>query len=128
MLRSFSHVTIRSSDLDRTEHFYASVLGLRTGFRPAFTQPGLWLYIGDEALVHVVTGQAQAAAGHIDHFAFNAQGLTAFADRLRGAAQDFRIKRLPGNADWQLFTHDPDGTLIEIVFPAQELFNEDSLP
>jgi catechol 2,3-dioxygenase-like lactoylglutathione lyase family enzyme len=128
MLRSFSHVTVRSSDLARTEHFYASVLGLRAGDRPAFAQPGLWLYMDDEAVVHVVAGHGEAAAGRIDHFAFNAHGLTAFAERLRRTAQAFQVKRLPGNADWQLFTHDPDGTLIEIVFPAQESFNEDPLP
>jgi catechol 2,3-dioxygenase-like lactoylglutathione lyase family enzyme len=123
MLLSFNHVTVRSQDLERTERFYTAVLGLRSGWRPAFAQAGLWLYMGDAAAVHVLLANGEEAAGRIDHFAFNAQGLSGFLQRLKDVGQAYRLKRLPNDGDWQLFLHDPDGTLIEIDFPAHESTN-----
>ena len=54
-LEGILHLNIRcsTSDLPRIEKFYAEVVGLTKGYRPDFNNEGLWLYAGDEPLVHV---------------------------------------------------------------------------
>ena len=63
MLLSLGHVTVRSADIERTECFYCDLLGMRLGPRPAIAVPGRWFYIGDQAVLHVLPRQAEAASG-----------------------------------------------------------------
>ncbi len=122
MLLSLGHVTVRSADLQRTERFYCDLLGLRIGPRPAIPMPGRWLYIGDRAVLHVLPRQAEAAAsaggagGVVDHFAFDADDLPAFEQRLHAAGQAFEGRRLADSDTWQLFITDPDGARVELSF------------
>ena len=60
MLTSLHHVTVRSSDFERSERFYCGLLGLRAGPRPAFAVPGRWFYLGDSAVLHVLPTLAGA--------------------------------------------------------------------
>jgi catechol 2,3-dioxygenase-like lactoylglutathione lyase family enzyme len=57
-LSKLAHYSIRTSDLERSRHFYTRILGLREGFRPPFDFPGIWLYLGpDESeygVVHII--------------------------------------------------------------------------
>src|SRR5665213_3055251 len=87
------HYSIRTTRLDETRQFYVDVLGLSVGPRPPFNFPGVWLYNGDQAVVHVVAidpndrsglldylgtkaGDEDAqGTGTIDHVAFVATGL-----------------------------------------------------
>ena len=48
------HFTILTDNLETTEAFYNTILGLAVGTRPNFNFPGLWLYSGDAAILHVV--------------------------------------------------------------------------
>lgn len=120
MLLSLGHVTVRSADLERTERFYCDLLGMRIGPRPAIPLPGRWLYVGDQAVVHVLPRSAQVSkdvAGAIDHFALQAQDLPAFERRLQGAGQPFETRRLADTDTWQIFVTDPDGARVELNFP-----------
>ena len=47
------HATLRTHDLEGTRSFFEKVLGLETGYRPAFSFPGYWLYAGGEPVVLV---------------------------------------------------------------------------
>lgn len=127
MLLSLGHVTVRSTDFDRTERFYCGLLGMRVGPRPAIPVPGRWLYVGDVAVVHVLprvpsvaggagTDAASGAASTIDHFALDAQDRPAFEDRLRAAGQQFETRRLADSDIWQIFLFDPDGARVELSF------------
>ena len=119
MLLSLGHVTVRSADFDRTQHFYCDLLGLRNGPRPAIPVPGRWFYLGDNAVLHVLPrlqDSAAGAPGAVDHFALNAQDLPAFEQRLRDAGQAFECKRLADTDVWQLFLTDPDGARVELCF------------
>ena len=51
----FLHLNIRCSkeDLPAIEKFYGDVLGLKTGYRPNFTFGGVWLYDGEDPIIHV---------------------------------------------------------------------------
>lgn len=123
MLLSLGHVTVRSADFERTERFYCDLLGMRLGPRPAIPVPGRWLYVGDEAVVHVLPRTADAlprgqldAPGAFDHFALNAEDRPAVERRLRAAGQPFESRRLADSELWQIFLRDPDGVRVELCF------------
>jgi len=122
-LQGFSHVNVRCSegDLPRLEKFYAEALGLKPGNRPDFDFAGLWLYCGDEPLVHISarfpSGSfvKDAHNASIDHIAFKACGIAAFRRRLASFGIPFAEQNVEG-AGYQVFIHDPVGTRIELNF------------
>lgn len=119
MLRSLGHVTLLSADFERTERFYCDLLGLRVGPRPAIRVPGRWLYVGDEAVLHVLPRPAQPPPGAqqvVDHFALNADDRAGFEHRLQAAGQPFESRRLAQTDIWQIFLTDPDGARVELCF------------
>ena len=121
MLIGMDHYTIVSQDLERTQRFYREVLGLRAGDRPGFRFPGLWLYLDDQALVHVIgAAPARPADGVIDHVALMARGLSEWVARLDAADALYELKRQLGTGTWQLFVRDPDGARLEIAFDRSE--------
>ena len=105
MALTINHFSIRTDDLDACRRFYADVLGLTVGPRPAFPFPGLWMYRGDHgdvanAVVHIIgtdrtveqgldgyLGERDETklrgTGAIDHVAFFADGLATMLDHLR---------------------------------------------
>jgi catechol 2,3-dioxygenase-like lactoylglutathione lyase family enzyme len=120
LLLGLGHVTLRSANFDRTERFYCDVLGMRVGPRPRIPLPGRWLYVGDEAIVHVLPRAPQATdnatTGAVDHFALNARDWPAFEQRLRAAGVPFERKPLADTDVWQVFLVDPDGVRVELCF------------
>ena len=119
MLLSLGHVTVRSADFEHTERFYGDLLGMRLGPRPAIAVPGRWFYIGDQAVLHVLPRQAEAASGAegaIDHFALDADDLPAFERRLEVVGQPFESRRLADSDTWQIFLTGPDGARVELSF------------
>lgn len=119
MLTRLGHVTVLSTDLERTGHFYCGLLGLRPGPRPAIGLPGIWLYLGADAVVHVLPRQrtpAPEGEPAIDHFALVAHDRPAFEHRLSEAGVAFSSQRLADSDVWQVFVTDPDGARVELSF------------
>ena len=120
----FQHVNIRSADVERTRDFYVRVLGLRVGDRPPFSSIGYWLYLGNQAVVHLVQrGPADTAAdgsGNLDHVAFRGVDLDATRQTLRAAGIPFREAVVPRDNTVQIFVHDPDGIKLELNFEQTE--------
>jgi catechol 2,3-dioxygenase-like lactoylglutathione lyase family enzyme len=119
MLLSLGHVTLRSADFEATERFYCGLLGMHVGPRPAIALPGRWLYVGDDAVLHVLpplTANAPGAGTAFDHFALNAVDRPAFERRLRAAGEPFEARRLADTGTWQIFLRDPDGVRVELCF------------
>jgi len=119
------HVTIRVQP-DRVEAlraFYEDVLGLRTGARP-LTFPGVWLYVGEQAVVHVAgnlgEGEAPAPGGVFDHVAFRTRGLGDAKSRLDAAGIAWREVWRPEMGILQLVLHDPAGVKVELAFDPAE--------
>jgi catechol 2,3-dioxygenase-like lactoylglutathione lyase family enzyme len=121
------HYMVLSKDLEKTRQFYCDVLGLRTGPRPPFDFEGLWIYVGDVAVVHVAaqasyaeTGRltdgvtARHGSGSVDHIAFSATGYDDLVASFRRHGVTFRATQVPGSDLRQLFVLDPDGIQIEI--------------
>ena len=84
-LRNLNHVLVLVEDLDATRDFYVEVLGLEVGERPPFAFPGYWLYLDEQAVIHLASkdragngkreGAGADGTGAIDHIAFEATGL-----------------------------------------------------
>ena len=122
-ISGFQHVNIRcaESDLPAIEKFYGEVLGLKAGPRPSFPFNGLWLYDGDDPIVHV-SGRFPAGSivvdkhnGSVDHIAFRATGAVEFRKRLKKVGVYFEEQNIP-KAGYQVFLHDPVGTKLEFNF------------
>src|SRR5258708_28300055 len=77
-----NHFTVLTKDLDATRDFYVGILGLKEGYRPPLSFPGIWLYAGAQPVLHVVAGRPfpEPPAGVLDHMAFSASGLPAIAE------------------------------------------------
>ena len=119
------HVTIRvpPEAVEALRVFYEDVLGLRTGPRP-LKFPGVWLYAGDQAVVHVAgnlgDGEAPAPGGAFDHVAFRTRGLPDAKSRLTAAGVPCREVWRPELGILQLVLHDPAGVKVELAFDPPE--------
>jgi catechol 2,3-dioxygenase-like lactoylglutathione lyase family enzyme len=142
MTLTINHFSVRTTDLDATRQFYADVLGLTVGPRPAFPFPGAWMYRGDHgdvanAVVHIIGIDRSEPAGldgylgardestltgtgTIDHIAFFADGLATMLNRLAERGVACRQRTVPNIGLHQLFLDDPNGVVIELNYPAAE--------
>lgn len=101
--------------------FYADLLGLRVGKR-MLSFPGVWLYLGDQAIVHIA-GNVDAAAeparnpagSGFDHVAFQSAGLAAAKEQLASASVPWREVWRPHLDILQLVIVDPVGTKVELT-------------
>lgn len=125
----FLHMNIRcsKSDLPAIEKFYGDVLGLKKGYRPAFIFDGIWLYDGDDPIVHVsarfpegYVAKSDKHSGSVDHIAFKASGAADFRKRLKQLGIAFEEQNIP-NAGYQVFLHDPVGTKLEFNFVSEDV-------
>ncbi|MBT9499911.1 MAG: VOC family protein [Burkholderiaceae bacterium] len=142
MALTLNHFSIRTTDLESSRAFYADVLALTVGPRPAFPFPGLWMYRGPHddvanAVVHIIgidrndpaglkaylgdrDEVSLAGSGAVDHIAFFADGLAAMHAHLKDRAVPFRERTVPSIGLHQLFLEDPSGVVIELNYPASE--------
>lgn len=133
-LAKLDHYSVRTTRLTETERFYTEVLGLRVGPRPAFKFPGIWLYHGAQAVVHVVgidradpqplidylgeKGLQDAdETGSIDHIAFVAQDFEGMRAHFAAIGCPYRERMVPTMNLAQLFVDDPNGVTVELNFP-----------
>lgn len=120
----FDHVNLRTAQLETMIAWYGDILGMQPGKRPDFDFPGAWLYLGDQALVHLVGVGSKPAAGRdltLEHFALRATGLRHFLEKLEARNIDHTVDRVPGFPVVQVNIHDPDGNHIHVDFAADEL-------
>lgn len=122
-LTAFDHVNIRTANLDAMIAFYGDILGMHPGKRPEFPFPGAWLYLGDQALIHLVGVQAPTsdpANLALEHAAFRATGLAEFLAHLDARDLPYELAEVPGFDILQVNIHDPDGNHLHIDFDSSE--------
>ncbi|HUC61493.1 MAG TPA: VOC family protein [Alphaproteobacteria bacterium] len=136
-LNTLAHVSIRTKKLQETRDFYVDVLGLVDGDRPPFDFPGNWLYLGTEAVVHLIgidpkrpsttaayLGERDIdngkTTGAFDHAAFFATDFAGVRERMVKKGVKFFERQVPLVGLRQIFIHDPNGILVELNFPALE--------
>ncbi|MDY7537060.1 diguanylate cyclase [Undibacterium sp. RTI2.1] len=134
MINALNHINIKapSALLERVRDFYCSVLGLQTGFRPAFQSHGYWLYAGDSCMIHlseltefihndsdamaVVGTTLGTTTGYLNHVAFACQDLSQSKAQLELFGVSYTVKTVPETKQTQLFLIDPAGVGIELNF------------
>lgn len=132
-IERLDHYSIRTTDVEGTRKFYTEVLGLEVGPRPTFPFPGVWLYQGGIAVVHVVgidpndtsglqnylgdRGATGEGTGSIDHVAFVGRDFEGMRAQFQGAKVPFRERKVPNMDLMQIFVSDPNGVTIELNFP-----------
>lgn len=121
-IEGMNHFTVLAKDLAATRRFYVDVLGLQEGYRPDLGFPGVWLYAGEQAVLHVIAGRPLPAdpKGVLDHMAFSATDLPEVVARLREAGINYDLRRQNQSGTWQLFCFDPSGARVELDFDASE--------
>lgn len=124
-LGKLDHVNLRTRNLDTMIAWYTTVLGMRTGDRPNFPFPGAWLYVGDQAAVHLIGVDESPGAGSevdlkLEHFAFSATGMDGFHSALTAAGEKFERREVPGGKIIQYNLWDPDQNHLHIDFLTDE--------
>ena len=120
MYSGIHHVSLLVTDINKSKHFYESILGFEQNKkRPSFDFPGVWYDIGGTQLHLLVhpKGKARRGTTEIDsrdgHFAVRVTNM----DKLLETLDIHKIPYVnkPNNkTDWhQVFVSDPDGNLIE---------------
>ena len=117
-----NHFTVLTKSLDDTRDFYIELLGLSEGQRPDLGFPGVWLYAGGQAVLHVIAGRALPSdpRGVLDHMAFSAKDLPAIVGKLKARGIAYDLRRQPESGTWQLFCFDPNGARVELDFDPSE--------
>lgn len=120
------HINIRApADLLADEKgFFRDILGLSEGPRPAFTNPGYWLYSGDQPVVHLSQGEqyiGNERGSYFDHVAFQSTGLGDFLRRLETAGIEYSTSYVDATATTQVFSNSPTGIKIEVGFVDETL-------
>jgi len=124
-IKDILHIAVRTMDLEATKKFYGEVLGLAVDpKRPATVPaPGVW-YDFKDTQIHVIAGpqaygdadRNASGAGNIDHFAVRAVDYDAWRAHLEKHGCDYRQNTVASLGQWQLFTRDPNGIVIELQF------------
>lgn len=131
--KGFQHINIRCAeeDLPAIEQFYSEVIGLKSGFRPNFNFKGLWLYDGEDPIIHVAARYRQGSFvkdqhnGSVDHIAWRVSGAVDFRNNLKRLGVEF-VEQNIEKAGYQVFIHDPVGTKLEFNFMGEHV--EDAVP
>ena len=116
---NLDHVTLRTADLEGTRSFLERVLDLKSGYRPAFSFPGYWLYAGGEPMVHLIPGRASRvdrSGETIDHVGFRLEGYSKYREKLDALDIHYSTMDLPELNERRLFVRTPTGILLELVF------------
>src|SRR3954454_21405788 len=97
-ISSLDHENVRTSRLREMRAFYRDIIGMREGARPAFSFGGAWMYLADRPVVHLVevaTKPTWEGDLSLEHFAFAAEGLVEFLQRLVAAKVQFQVSEPP---------------------------------
>lgn len=120
---AFNHFNLRAERglLERLCAFYVDVVGLRVGDRPPFDFHGYWLYLGGQAVLHLVDDASAPASGEgrrgtFDHVAFTCQDMGGFERHLQALGVPYRRSVVPGRPLAQIFVADPAGNGVEFNF------------
>jgi glyoxylase I family protein len=115
-ITQYLHTALLVSDLERSEHFYGTVLGLSKVDR-VLKFPGVWYQIG-EIQIHLIVNSDFAQTlyhpekwGRNPHLALAVVDLDAAKADLLARGCDIQISASGRSA---LFVQDPDGHVIEL--------------
>ena len=118
MPTALDHVNLHTHDPKALAIWYETILGLRQGPRSEIPVPGIWMYLGDTAVVHIVLYEHPmlCEAPSLEHFAFRAEGMVEFEDKLNVMNVPFDRQGVPGTNIVQFNLKDPMGNHFHVDF------------
>lgn len=122
-LKRLDHINVNTARLDTQRAWYSEVLGMTPGPRPNFSFGGAWMYCEGLPAVHLVErAHLEPVSGDLklQHFAFAADDLAGFLDRLKALGVPYRVGILEDFELCQINLTDPDGNQLHIDFPLAE--------
>jgi len=119
MIKGIHHVSILTSDVDRSIKFYSEILGLTpSNKRPDLGFDGAWFDLGQQQ-VHLIqadtvpaTAKPNVRGGRDRHIAFQVDDINHLIEILDSEGIEFERSR-SGRA--ALFCRDPDGNALEFI-------------
>jgi len=119
MIKGIHHVSLLTSDVDRSIRFYTGILDLTVSSqRPDLGFDGAWFDIGGQQ-IHLIHSDPDAANKKIDvrcgrdrHIAFRVDDIDRLIEKLNSAGIAFERSRSGRPA---LFCRDPDGNALEFI-------------
>ena len=113
-VHELNHALVHVRDLDRSIHFYGSIIGLPRLPRPRFDFPGAWFAVGRQELHLIGDPHLEPATRHHHHFALRVDDPWAVRAELEAkGVKDLRGPSPRPDAAMQLFLTDPDGYVVE---------------
>ncbi|MBI4556394.1 MAG: VOC family protein [Candidatus Hydrogenedentes bacterium] len=117
MIKRLAHVCIGATDLDATERFYCSGLGLKKAFdfiRGGKTV-GFYLEVAENSYIEVFRqDELQPNAKFpISHMCFEVHDIDPVRRHLTAQGYAVTEKKLGADHSWQAWTADPSGVRIE---------------
>lgn len=121
-INGFSHVNLRTARLAEMVDWYGDILDMHPGDRPDFKFGGAWLYATGLPFIHLVEVPRSPSGDDpkLEHFAFDATGMTDFLGKLTQRGIAHSIDPVPGFPIVQVNLRDPDGNHIHIDFDRAE--------
>ncbi|MDT4857225.1 hypothetical protein D3C80_1664460 [compost metagenome] len=114
----FDHLAFNTLDGDGLQAAFAQLLGLTPGPRPPFPFPGRWLYLGDQALVHVIE-RHDLPSTQLSHLALRTtQPAAQVLAGVRASGLPHQVAQVPEDGVWQIFVQLPGGLVLELDAPA----------
>ena len=127
-VNALDHVNIFTDDMPTSAKFYAELLDLdvRNGPAPSRPEHVRWVYDDqNRPIIHLnARGAPQAfprdcppgPTGPIHHVALNCTGKEEVVGRLQARGAEFSLNQIASIGLTQIFTHDPNGVLLELNF------------
>ena len=118
-ITGLDHINIDTSKPDETVAFYEQILGLenRPQDRPDFGFPGAWLFLGDDAVVHLNFIDDDGRSDNrnsFNHIAFAGSDFAGLCRLLDEHGLPYKTSERAEISLSQVFVTDPNGVKVEI--------------
>ncbi len=117
MIKALAHLCLETTDLEKTDWFYCTVLGLTRQFD--FIKEGnlfgYYIKINEGNFIEVFerTAAAEQPRPLITHFCLEVDDINELEAQLNKHGVENWGKKLGADHSWQLWTKDPNGVAIE---------------
>ncbi len=119
MIKRLAHVCIGAADLQRTEQFYADLLGMEIAFEfmRGGERIGFYLRAGGTSFIEVFAERESIKddRARLKHFCLEVEDIDVLIAKLTAQGYDVSRKKLGADNAWQAWTTDPNGLRIELM-------------
>ena len=118
MIKAMAHICISTKDLDKTEKFYCSCLGLSKKFN--FIRDGkvfgYYLQINKNNFIEFFQADALSSEDKpkVMHFCLEVDDIDKAIEKIRSCGVSISDKKTGSDNSWQAWLTDPNGVSIEL--------------